>query len=1075
MTMDVYPAQQLRPTLVTKSGGTSGPLDFVERFGALTGGFRRMHIRYAMSDAGCAPTAAPPPSLFLVTNGTEHAITSLSNNNPNPVDGGNAYATIFPEPNGVFRVEVSTNLASFPTPIAWKIRFVNNDTAADHLFTWVVADVVGETRKPWIELPHAADWTALHGKTLTGQVVDVTLQVANKGTGNLVVSNTPGPLGTSGFELVTVPTAIPPGRCGDLKLKFTAPASPGQSAVTFTATANPADTTVPSGNPAATHNDRVDLTAAYGQLEVVLLLDASGSMGYKPDGTLPVAATDSRWAKLTVAAEQFLDLLGYFGGGLGRFALAIFPDITAAGFPPAPSPSAATLHGPVDISKGAIGTAKAAIAGPLSRKPVPKGGATPIGHGIGTVMGTDDQSFGHFNDTTEGVDNNERWLVLMSDGAHNSGLHPDAFYRADEGCPGTGSAGQGESFLDKKVRSITVAYGDPAVTSFQVDHPLLAKIACKSAGHPLDARADDAGLELLKEFRTALTATLALDPTNDPGGILTSGNPEHRRTATVLPFDTRVAFVVNWVTAQANRVTLQLLTPTCELITPQVAQADPNIDLHENPRYLIYTVEDAYLRNAADPANPRYGTWTLIITGHGLVVINAPEGPELSAGTEPYEYEVLTESRLRLRLTTARDQHFAGDPIQVTASLRLDGAPVSEAGVTLELDAPGQAAMNWLAVSLATPEELAEAKTDLGDIEATGIGVKAHALKRKGVGFDPLSQGQAVPMGEVAPGSYRVSLTNTSTPGTYTVHVIASGTVEDVAFRREQVLHVHVGVRPLPEFTILDVTYRSLGELGIEAVARVRPLDRFGNVVMVDPAIDNTIAITATGANVTGPLTTPFDGSYSRTLELPASGRPTISVSIDGAPVITDRPVPLPADLIYVDVVQDFRLGGEAEPGANQHREPAAVLGDPLAGPEGFLALGAAGAVPVAIAGQGIRGRGAEEVTVFVPPDAPARSYLVEALYHRGNRWVQLGTSTGVTQSFSLAEQGLPFSRAIRVTDTSLATLEPDLTVSHAPGANIAGVGVAAVGKPSGCALPGWLGHLLKWLQKLLRRSNRRA
>jgi hypothetical protein len=1075
MTMDVYPALQVTPATVTNSGGSSGQLDFVERFGPLTGGFRRMHIRYAMSDAGCAPAAAPAPSLFLVTNGTEHAITSLNNTNPTPVDGGNAYATIFPEPNGVFRVEVSTNLASFPTPIAWKIRFVNNDTAVDHLFTWVVADVVADTRQPWIELPHTADWTALNGKTLTGQAVQTTLQVANKGTGNLVVSNTPGPLGTSGFELVSVPAAIPPGRCGNLVLRFTAPASPGQSAATFTATANPADTTVPSGNPAATHNAQVDLTAAYGQLEVTLLLDTSGSMGYKPDGTLPVAATDSRWAKLTDAAVQFLDLLGDFGDGLGSFALAIFPDITAAGFPPAPSPSAATLHGPVAISSGAIGTAKAAIAGPLSRKPVPKGGATPIGHGIGISMGTDAGSFGHFDDTPAGIANNERWLVLMSDGAFNSGIHPDVFYRADEGCAGTGSAGDGESFLDKRVRAITVAYGDPAVTAFEVDHALLAKIACKSAGGALDARADDVGLELLKQFRTAITATLALDPTSDPGGVLTSGNPEHRRTATVLPFDTRVAFVVNWVTAEAGRVTLQLLTPTCELITPQVAQADPNIGFHEHPRYLIYTVEDAYLRNAADPANPRYGDWTLVIAAPGLIVINLPEGPEVSANSEPYEYEVLTESRLRLRLTTGRDQHFAGDPIEVTASLRLDGAPVSEAGVTLDLDAPGQAAMNWLAMNLATPEELAEAGADLGDPEATGIGIKAHALKRKGLGFDPLPAGQAVPMAEVAPGTYRVALTNTSTPGTYTVHVTAIGTVEDVTFRREQVLHLPVGVRPLPEFTILDVAYRSLGELGIEAVARVRPLDRFGNVVMVDPAIDDTIAITATGATFTSPITTPFDGSYRRTLQLPAGGRPTISVSVAGTPVISDRLVPLPADLIYVDVVQDFRLGGEAEEGANQHRDPAAVLGDPLADPEGFLALGAAGSVTVAIAGQVIRGRGPQDVTVFVPPDATPRSYLVEALYHRGHRWVQLGTSPGVTQSFSLAEHGLPFTRAIRVTDTSLARLEPDLTVSHAPGANIAGVGVAAVGKPSGCALPGWLGHLLQWLLRWLRRSDRRA
>ena len=49
-------------------------------------------------------------------------------------------------------------------------------------------------------------------------------------------------------------------------------------------------------------------------------------MNAKPNGDPIVAATDSRWSKAVTAANQFLDLIGAFGIGSGRFGVARFPD-----------------------------------------------------------------------------------------------------------------------------------------------------------------------------------------------------------------------------------------------------------------------------------------------------------------------------------------------------------------------------------------------------------------------------------------------------------------------------------------------------------------------------------------------------------------------------------------------------------------------------------------------------------------------------------------------------------------------------------------------------------------------------
>ena len=1041
---DVYPDPQTNP-LTIGDGMGSGPIMFTEHLGTsdlcnmVPTCDGAMHIRIVMlGTTECGASAGMEPTVTLTADGSSRDLTgSFQGILIGTTDVANARITA--ETDGVFLVEL---LVLEPVS-TWQIEITNNDASARD-FTWVVGGDEAETRQPWIHVQDSLDFdTVLSGLKLTGQTSDpVTVQVQNRGTGDLTISDVAGVIGATDFELTSVPGAISPNACDNLQIVFNGPAAAGQSNGTYTVGSN--DTTAVSGDPTATHNQQIDLAASSGQLEVMMLLDTSGSMAFKPDGSSSVPApNEARWGKLKEAAKQFLDLLGTMGAGQGRFGIGMFPDIT--GFPaicPAPAPSAADFVTARDITLAETDAAKIALDGHTPELSCPATptvlgtGATPMGFGIGRVMGTTSTGFGYFDDDPMAVSFNERFMVLMSDGAHNSGPpDPPDFY-------GAGTT----SFKGKSVQALTIAYGDPAVTTFEVDHTLLTKVATES--HPtgladgfFDAGADGAGMGLKKKFRAAITASLALDPTTDPGGVIAAGS-EIRRAVTVTPYDSKVAFIVNWGTFASNRLGVSVLTPGCELITPESAGGHQDISFAAHPTYQMFVFDHDYLRNADDPENSRYGEWTLIISGPQAV--EPGEG-----GSEIYDYEVITKSRLRLTLTTDRGGHYAGDPIHLTARLSLDGLGIPGAATAVEITAPGRAAANHLASNPVTRQEFAAAKAAADSLDTTSLGIKAGALKAKGLTFDGLEQATTVAMDdETGKGIYTATVASTTVPGTYELYVTATGqTADGVAFRREKRLDVRVGVRPEPEFTLVDVQYRRVveGEQSFQ-VADVRfwPRDRFGNVVLTDPAIDPGLDLTVDNGEPIGAIDDHLvDGSYSRSFRYPAGAEPAIGLTIGGERLIPRLELAPVEDLTFVDRVLAFDLGGEAEPGANRHREAEATLGDVARKPtDRFVSLGAHGSLTVGVARRVAVARGDDDVTVFVRADQDLRSYVVEARDDcRRGRWVEIGRSDGVTRSFGLSQAGLDRASAIRVRDTSGRARDAELSPTDTPGVSLRGVG----------------------------------
>lgn len=1091
MAFDVYPASHTSPLNVGASTTSAliaiteqtGP-DNVDEPAPPPVAIASLHpdtmfIRVAM--LGAIPAIANRPTIVLKANTGDEVEIKIDYPNPMMLPDthifsipltdtpppGSEVADGFkfpPDANNVYLIKVLLYHAAPEPPhpwYSWQIRIKNNDVIARD-FTWVVAGSLAETRQPWID----AQTATLEFDALTSQTPQLTATIPNKGTGPLNITNPVG--STAGDPKFTVaapvPGAIDPNHTGDLKIQFAAPAAIGETNANFDIASND-----PIATTAAGHNKRIPLHGVSRQLEVVMLLDASGSMGYKPDGSpLVVADSDSRWGKLKEAANQFLNLLGIWGDGKGRFGVAVFPDITVATYPasPAPSPSAGNIVSATPITGASTSAAITTLA---PRKAEKDRGFTPIGFGIGFTMGTTSGSFGYFQGTGAPVDPprdfDKRFLLLMSDGKHNSSPpDPPFFY-------GTGPT----SFKGKKIRVMAVGYGDPAVpTPFEVDHVLLNTIKTESDGEFWDAGLDDAGFGLKKQFRAVISAGLTLDPTSDPTGVLTPGTPEVRHQVTITPYDTKVAFVVNWRKFDERRVNVTLLTPTCELITPATAHTDPNIEFLNHKTYAIYAVNHDYLRNAVDPANPRYGTWRLIISG------NLSEQQN-----EPYDYEVITESRLNLTLTTDSASYFAGDTIRLTAAVTLDGKGITNAVVTVRLTVPGQSSDNWLAGNRISANEFARSKASLAGADVTALGVKASALKDKGIVFANPPHESEIKMTDVAgDGRYTASFPGTTTPGTYDFYVTAIGQTPDGSlFRREKRLNIRVGVRPDAKFTLIETTYRTQtdgNQVTHFADVRVTPRDPFGNVVLIDPAFDSRVQITVKDGEFTNSLTWNLDASYSQTIKYRPGVTPTIGLNVDGRPVVPIQPLaPIGEDLHWADNVIHFRAGGEAARGANQHTDPNAALGDVRQKrPDQFVSLGAGGALTLCVEGQFIKARGDDDVTVFVHSDEDPRPYEVEVLpiglpvpISLNFGWVSLGVSPGVTQSFGLRQAGIKTAAAVRITDKSGRRRNSAFKPSSTPGVSIAGVGAKKTADFPG-GIPAWLlliKQIIKWVKKQTR------
>ena len=912
----------------------------------------------------------------------------------------------------IYKLELTVN-----NPATYGIRIVNNDGAASHDFTWVVADNDADSQQPWIKVA-----SSLSFNVLTNQTVPLAVEVDNLGTGPLQISDANGLAVGAGFTLTGVPGPILPNQAipASVQITFVGPASSGSGAGSYSITSNDPST--------ANHNHVIALSARTGKLEIALVLDGSASMGSAPDGTAVTAGQNSRWDWLKSASQDLLDLLNTFATSptsnpYGHFAIDVFPDLVSHGSSPNNS---AQLESVQDITPSTITAAKAAV----TNAPAPWNN-TPMADGM-------TRAFGYFDTDTvsepNNVEFNSRYMILMSDGANNGPTDPLTL------------AGQ---FGVLKLNALTIGFGLTSATIYPVNWGLLMQIAAWSPNGAFhDSGTDDAGTDvdgimgrtLHKVFAVALSTALSLAWASDPKDTLTAASPEKRYTINVLPYDNKVAFVVRWTTP-GRLVQVEVETPNCEIVTATSAKTTAGVFYSSNAMYQIFSFDQNYLRNTA--GRPRDGAWNLLVS-----IGDAPTG-----GSETFEYSVIVDSRLKMDVRFDQTLYYAGDTVGLTAKLTLDGLPIRHATVTVEQAAPGQSLDNFLANSVVTADDLSKATAAAPTTDFNAIGLRAFALQLKGqvlnTGKAPTSKAMT-DSGNA--GVYQANFSNTSVPGNYQYYVVAIGqTADGVTFRREQQLYLRLDPNPAPVYTLIDTFYHVTGSgVAPSASITIYPRDRFGNAIMFDPAFDPRLSFSVQNAQLAGGLVFNGNGSYTQQISFPVGATPTVQALVNGIAIVPPQTLVAASNLKYPDTVLSYTAGREAAPGANLHNDPSALLGNPTArlSPQ-FLSLGGFGSVAVSLKGQVIVAQGATDVTVFAYLDSDLRSCKVEALPENQTTWVLLGASPGTTQSFALSAAGLKTASAVRITDTSGRNRTFGGSVSNSPGFSCIGVGFASTGAPS--------------------------
>ncbi|GIH14139.1 VWA domain-containing protein [Rugosimonospora africana] len=1071
MSFHVYPDPQTDPLSVAAGATAFTPIAQLTGPPVVADSYNKMmFIRVAMF-AG----ASPPTLLVKAGTGDPVAATTFTTAvYRQPGTNGADYVgdvQLLNDANNVYRIRMGFDRDTAET---WQLGITNTDGASRE-FTWVVAQSESETAQPWIVVTPAA----LPYHSLVNQSIDQSVQVSNKGTGSLSVTGV-SPALPSGFAVSTaLPVAVDPSGTQSIAVTFTAPAAPpapnGATLGTANLTTSPADSTA---GTSAGHNQQLSLTATTQRLEVVLLLDDSGSMSWDALGTiLPPNSPSSRWSELASATNQFLDLLAHFGQNRGRFGIARFP----AGDPL--NPATYDIVPMTDIPDVAgMATAQAAVA---AIQPL---GGTPMGDGLDRVLAP---ATSYFGTDALSVNADRRWLILMSDGAYNSGTHNPLEFIA----PPTGTAPAGTSLAEKNVDLFAVAYGVDGHTD--VNHVLMKQLADGSDNGQV-SNVDDAGttasqlaLALRDTIKSGLTpASSPLDPS---AVFVFVEGAENRHEVTLTQYDSRAAFVISWNRPDASRLRLELLTPGCECITPENAgqgrfagvtfrstdrsqmylidpefldpgpiEVDVKTDTAEDTTAVARAVTPRGTSGGGTSPDARFGTWTFVITSPPPIILLA-EGGQGSDGvpsggvvdTEHYVYDVIVDSTLRLEASQDESTYFAGDQIGLSARLTAGGRPVTGASVSLSTTTPAQSFANWLAALTVPADALKRAQEILAGQDATPILIKQLGAQLAGLTFDGGQHRVTLPMTDPdGDGTYRATFTDTSVPEHYTFYVTATGVTEDgVAFRREARQETFVQVRPVAAATLLDVHQTVAGEAQVTVV----PRDQFGNVLLIDPATAGGFGVLAPGGKLGG-LVSNLDGSYTTTVTFDPKHQPDIGLQFGGVEVIKPKPVPPVGKLHYPDRVDSFQAGQIKA--ANQHDEPKDVLGTVVDKPDGvFLALGAGGNVVVSFTRQVILASGDDDITVFVHPDTDLRSYRVEAYSLERRKWVPLGESVGVTESFSLRDAKLKLTLAVKVTDTSRRTRDANAVPLSAPGVSVRGIGVTKTSKDLPCDrrdLPDW-------------------
>jgi hypothetical protein len=879
----------------------------------------------------------------------------------------------------------------------WSLQITNNN-GDQRLYTWIVATSQAQSQQPWLFIAGGAgDFFARNDcQVLVNDMDQVDMELHNYGTAAINFNGGGADVVLGGFTVQSVPTTIPIGSSDSVTVQFNAPAGPGISSETW-----PVDYvhSPPAGAPgSATLQDSVELSAQHAAVEVVYVADASGSMAYTPEGTIPGAGESPRWQFMVDAVGNLMSELVGFASGAGKARVLMFPDIS--GITPAGPPADALTQRLIfdgDITPTLSADVDAALA---AFNPLPGKAGTAIIEAVVAAMDN------HFDNDPDAIARNRRTLVLMTDGSNTHGRPLSTLL------PGGSHAGL---LAARNINVVGVAYGRDDVTSpFHVDHALVADIAAQTADGATLIASDETTTSLNQAFTKAAASGLCVTVVIDPAGVLTDKAPHAYHGVCIGRHDRRVSFVVNWA-RNAEQPTIELRRPDGVIITEKDAEQDAYIIYDRGKHRKTITLLPKYLHKA-NKSNSAYGCWAL------HVFVGEKSRPPI-----PYEWGVLADTGARLKIRLDDETVFAGQPIDVSATFTVNGRPVDNAAITLRATVPTESRVNMLALAEVPEDAKKRAKEELKGEDVTGIDIKARAAVIGKVEFPPIKDTQrviTVPFKDTGEGVYRATLPSTAVQGRYELAIVGLADVNGDCVRREHASSVKVIPRPEPELSVLTFDTVRDKDIAVTTIS-VTPRDRFGNLVLVDPAANDFVAITSDDRKLKfrTPLYTDFDGTYRRQVEHHPDEPPRIDVRVGEVLLFDDVRVPADSKLSWMERVVQFDRGKDYK-GTNKHPNPEHALGSAYQkAKDEFLSLGGGGAVLLGTKEQIFR---AKEFMVFVHPDEPRRAYQIDVLAGADDRkpaWITLGKSKGESERFPMPPLSAP-----EPTGTPVLT-KPGLTV----------------------------------------------
>lgn len=900
------------------------------------------------------------------------------------------------------------------------------------------ADTASVAELPWIHVADADADIDLGGPFAPGAATPAgtVMNVRNFGPGalNVLATNAPEPGGSDLVELTA--SVVSAANSGTIPLLYTA--DDGIADLVVPIASNDGD--VPAND--AYHNRELTVTAtaeSIGVADTVLVLDASGSMRLRPDGMgmgnsgSADPAQRRRWDNLVTAVNHLAD--GYISfltdptPGVGsspssKLGIAVFPDVLHKGAAGWPS-RAATLLESTTVAAPELADQVTAVLENAGGE-IEGAGLTPIGEGIAVAMGSAPGNSGMFDADAAA---HRRWMVLMTDGAHNAGsINPNQFYLPD-GVP---------DFQDKDVRVLSIAYTTAntgaAVDLMQelADHGLNPVDGAGQEESQFKQAATTAGFEkdLTDTFLDTMATTIGVDPSFDPPGMLSTESPVAIHEFQVSEYDTGVGIFVDWRTRNTDAVRVALISPRCERFEAPELEKRPEFRFRGLPAYAhVYISAAALTGDGKGPS--RHGTWKLELRlGRGS---DPSPGDSVEASVdalEPYKFNVFNRSALRMNARTLRSRHETGAPIEFVARLHAAGVPISNARVVARIDAPTADFGSQLAAFDVDADTMARAKKIASEAASETLGLwalKVQAMQLKLGNFEVSRVQREVRLEEVEAGVYRGVIENTPYAGVYSAHIVATGQNEDVAYRRERVLTANVEAKPDPAQTLTDFALGDEGQLTV----CVRPRDALGNAVIFDPVNSARLGIDVRDAKPLSEVVNRFDGRYCRTFRVSGQGHPELVLSYDGEVFESTSAVPDPKTLCWVDKVFAYEPGEQVE----DHRQPKNALGPVKGAKDPFVALGGGHIVLGVEHDRSQRWRNhfhASHISVFTPAQANTR-YRVLVRPARHKRWISLGDGYGPTQVFAVSERLGPL----------YAVMIQDLDGCSKQGLQLQGVGYA--------------------------------